>query len=422
MLRRQLFPLAQIGAAGLAFLLWGLMSVRLSAGSQLIPVRSFTAAVPLSLTLSLGVSYLLPNLYRGTDPSLRRVRGPWSGALSISMVLPAALAMGGLGAALIPSTSPRLDLIVAVISSSASLAFGVLTAQIGRIVERLRLVLLGVSAPVILPALWLAVRELDLGTGATVVFASAQALYCLACFCVLRSGAEFRRLPWKQLRTLGSVSLVPHLVLFGVIIQGMRVPASFGGAGQLVVAHQLMLCASVGYTLLASGNAQLSVALQVADPSDLDRVLRTSARRYSVLSVTSAIAALIAVLAAQTYASTSHSSLVGALAVTMIPLCVLNVGFYYSLSTQFMRASKTSPVLLSSSSSVAILAASSLLPQVRDSTSLTLVAYAFVTAILPAPLLFRRGQLSTLSTRSASCYWIIPPLAAASAVLWAVGP
>lgn len=392
--RRQLknyqFAVVQLASAFAAFGAWAVLSLTAPSEVQVVPVRALTVAAPLSLCLFLGTTYLLPNMWRGSTG--HRGVGPWSPVVALSLVVASA-------SLAVSATAPLRSLLVATTGAMATtFALGILLSQVGRIQQSLSIALVGAAAPSIPPALWAASALLGGDSdGAT------WALIACACVYLATAGAVLRRpTGWTTTRslrgtggTIGSaLSLLPHLLFFGALVQGARLLASFSGAAPdvLLTSHYLMLCTSIGLTFLASMNGVLTVTIQTAD-SLSDALLRRVTTSYAVTLTAAALLTLTSTSALLAIDGTF--TLVDAATSALLACATALVGFFYSLSSQLMRDRHTVTLSFSSGAAAGLLFACSFIPTATADLTLY-VSFAASTALLPAVAL----ALSVLNRRA----------------------
>jgi hypothetical protein len=174
----------------------------------------------------------------------------------------------------------------------------------------------------------------------------------------------------------------------------------------LLLSHQLMLCASIGFTLLASFNSLFSVSMQTSEVEEYHGSLASHLRRYAVVGA----ASCLLVIGTAAYVVHRDGSSTGAEAAAIpafLALATANVTFYYSLSAQFLRRSSTMPIALSSGATLALFVGAMLVD--GGGIAHQLGVYAGATFALPAVLLCfqhaaRAPRAHVLSTGAAIVY------------------
>jgi hypothetical protein len=89
--------------------------------------------------------------------------------------------------------------------------------------------------------------------------------------------------------------LIPHLVAFSAISQGIRLLAWLLGSNSLLVrVHYSVLLLNIGATLLAAIHGLLSVRVQMLEQRKFIVAARATGRRYGALGLVAAVAFLLA--------------------------------------------------------------------------------------------------------------------------------
>ena len=410
MIRRILFPATQLISAGLAFVAWAYLSYAAAAPYQDIPIHALAYAAPLSLTLTLGLTYLFPNKYRGIDLSRRSQRGPWSNELTAcAFTSIAAILVGGFLSAL--TSDPTWLTVATVLALSGLFSIGIVCAQVGRATTRLRLALFGATAAPVPPIAWAVLNDLG------VLAKPSARMVCALCAIVgLAIAFNLRQallppalLNWSLLRSdlAQSLPLVPHLLSFGVLVQGIRLTASWSeSADLLLIAHKYMLGASIGLTSLASFNSFFTVVMQSQGDGSFRSSLRTALRRYVQVGFVSCALVLIATLIVQMQVETATDQ--SAAIPLLLTAAVLNVAFYYSLSAQLIRLASTTSIAVASSLAVVVFFLAFFLAVPADSIVGQSFGYAAATSLLPLTLLlFDRFTSRSLARGAAVLYPLV---------------
>lgn len=346
---RVAFPLVQLAAAAVALGAWVVLARTQPESYQALPVQAFTVGVPVSLVLTAGIPYLLPNHFRGPVTSGRQ--GPWAVPVTLAVGAVAAAAASGVLLGLLGAPAAG-----AVLATAALLSAGVLVAQLARVRLALPLMLFGGLAAPLVPLVWLVVALLPGPSARAVVgvvlLGAAAALLGLLCVPWAAAPGDVTR-AGAALAVRASAPLVLHLVAFGALLQGPRLAATLTGAGpgDVVDAHLLMLLLGAGATGVASVHAVLSVGLQTAADDGFERRRGRTARAYAVLGAgVSTVLLLVVWLAAGVLLpGLPRLGLAGGVlaAVTMAALAA-----YYSVSALLLRAGRA-PVLATASLTVA---------------------------------------------------------------------
>ncbi len=292
---RVAFPLVQLAAAAVALGAWVVLARTQPESYQALPVQAFTVGVPVSLVLTAGIPYLLPNHFRGPVTSGRQ--GPWAVPVTLAVGAVAAAAASGVLLGLLGAPAAG-----AVLATAALLSAGVLVAQLARVRLALPLMLFGGLAAPLVPLVWLVVALLPGPSARAVVgvvlLGAAAALLGLLCVPWAAAPGDVTR-AGAALAVRASAPLVLHLVAFGALLQGPRLAATLTGAGpgDVVDAHLLMLLLGAGATGVASVHAVLSVGLQTAADDGFERRRGRTARAYAVLGAGVSTVLLLVVLA-----------------------------------------------------------------------------------------------------------------------------
>lgn len=407
----QLFalPATQILAAAIGLLAWLALGVT-TAEYQALPIQVFATASVLALPLTLGLPYLLPNEFRGSDPATWSGRGAWSAVLAVAL---AAAGIGAFGGAII-SFSGRLSgdvsasaLYGAALSGGSLTACCILTAQMARIVDSLPKMAISTVGNLSTPLMWLLLSSTNMPSHEVAVWYS---LFALSMVLVLIWGERGRLIsPIRAVRSLGSatlrtaVILVPHLLLFAALIQGMRLATTlFQRTESLISAHYLMLLVSIGATLVGALHSILTVRIQAVS----DTLLRAQGTRnagvYGALGFVSSGFLLFASgggfkLVVDEFPSLSRLDI--AVFSSTLPSIVL----YYALSGLLLRHGGTLVLLAGSSTALATFYALELWVG-EISLSASIAAYSLSLLLLPmiafSGLIVRFVRLRAIAART----------------------
>lgn len=375
------WPLAvvQVLGAGAALLGWWALGATASATQQAPAVRAYGWSSVLALPLTLGVAYLLPNLARGARAPLGR--GPWSPYVRLAWwVSGAAVAAGGV---LVVAAALGAPTAVAGLTAVAAgcVSAGVLGCQLARLTGRPGLMAASAAGQALLPVTWClaTLAGLDARAAGLVVLAVAVPAVAALVHRTRALAAPLRRdgLDPRFLRS--ALVLVPHLLVFAVLMQGLRLVAT-GRPADLLAAHLVMLVVTVGATLGGSLHAILTVRVQAAPDADLAARAAANARAYAVVGAVLGVAVAVGVHVAPAlvdgFPRTGPAGLV-ALA-TVLP----SVMTYYATSGLALRTGRAWVVAASSATAVVVLLAAQ--PLVAGATTgEQAVAYAVAVAVLP---------------------------------------
>lgn len=397
------FFLVQAAASGTSFLIWALASHLLPPAAQVPAATALGWGMVLYLPLTLGLPYLLPNLHRGDqDPIaaelvVRTLTGIATGAAVLGVALAVVGALTGA-----PAAPLALSLALA-----GGIVLSITCQQVARIRRRLRIMLVAASANLLLPLGWLGAEILTRDAAASAVFACGLFLaYCLA---TARSlGVRRRGRPdLAALRPMlrRSAPLVPHLLAFGVLAQGIRFTAGLTetSAAAMLQAHFVMTFLGMGMTVISAVQGIVSVDVQLARAEDLHRALRRSAAALTGAGViTSAVVVGV-------YASPLRGLFAGAAAPDPLLLTALALPMplqcaYFAVNNLYLRAERTLELAAASGLTAVLFVAAELL--LRPATpALALLVYDVTLAALPALLL---GRLIATRARSAGAAGLAP--------------
>lgn len=403
-MRRLAFPAAQLASAGLAFIAWFYLSFRANSEFQELPITALTYGTPLSLVTTAGLAYTFPNLYRGIPEKARRESGAWSASLAICLTTTSTCVI--IGVVLSALDSQLLNILGAVFSMTGILGIGIVVAQVGRATSRLFPVFLGALAAPLVPMAWVVGNEFGAPARHVNFLASIAAVFLclLICLTLNRQAVPSQRSDFASVRPqlCRALPLVPHLVLFGLLIQGVRLTGTWSGDDEiLLLSHQVALCASIGYTLLASFNSILTVSLQTESDTGYGVALSRTLNHFVVVGTSAAMLSASAVLFLCLGGTLGTKSLIIA---PLIALSVCNVAFYYSLSCQLMRDGRTSALPVSSGAAVVALIGSGAI--LNGSLIALSFGYAISTSLLPAVLLVASSRGPSRLTLSKGASWL----------------
>lgn len=348
--RHAVFPASQLASAGLTLVLWLIIGQLTDTEAKDVAIGSYALGVPASLLVTLGIPFVLPNTFRSAGRDSRHNSGPWSIPLRIALAFSVSIGTAGVFQSALPANTHSEELTAATLAMAGATAAGIATAQVGRAAGRLALVIVGQLAVPATAVAWLVAIHTSDDHAQRIRIACVLMFSCQAILAFLlrrylgkcpTDSAGLRRL------IMAAALLIPHLLMFGVIIQGARIIAVIGGKPPIVVdtAHTLMLAFSVGLTFLASINSYVAPHLQAtpddAYPNTLDRSLRI----YSF----AAIGAVVAVwLTLWIFNRASLLTGVTAANYAYVAIALISVGTYYSISAQWVRRLRTAPLTIAS--------------------------------------------------------------------------
>lgn len=349
--RSAVFPLSQIASAGIALALWLVIGELANSSVRQIAISSYAFGVPGSLVASLGISYVLPNTFRSTAVGQRRGGGPWSKPLRVALGVSALISAGGAILSFVPDASYRVHVVAASLAVAGTIATGVTVAQVGRTTDRLGLAMLGQFMVPAVAAIWLTsyyisdsdVQQIRLSCtlmlGCAALLASLLVPYLRRC--ERGDDEDLNRL----FRAAGI--LLPHLLLFGILMQGVRIIAVIDGSSSDEVgdAHNLMLAVSVGYTLLASINSYVAPRLQAVREDEYSEELSKALKVYAVAGVAGVICVWTTI---GLFSLGSFLSEIDLATYVFVAASLIAIAAYYSMSAQFMRILRTAPLTMAS--------------------------------------------------------------------------
>jgi len=348
--RHAVFPASQLASAGLTLVLWLIIGQLTDTEAKDVAIGSYALGVPASLVVTLGIPFVLPNTFRSAGGDSRHNSGPWSIPLGIALVFSVSIGTAGVFQSALPANTHNEELIAATLAMAGAIAAGIATAQVGRAAGQLNLVIAGQLAVPATAVAWLAAIHTSEDRAQRIRIACALMFSCQAILAFLlrrylgkcpTDSAGLRRL------IMAAALLIPHLLMFGVIIQGARIVAVIGGKPAIVVdtAHTLMLAFSVGLTFLASINSYVAPHLQATPDDAYSTTLNRSLRIYSLAVIGSVIAVWL------TLWIFNRASLLTGVTVAnyaYIAIALASVGTYYSISAQWVRELKTAPLTIAS--------------------------------------------------------------------------
>lgn len=344
-------------------LLWLILPRFSSPEAQLPAIGAFSLGPVVALPLTLGVPALLPNAFRRTKSGSYESPGAWIPQLRIAFSLcVAAMAVGlltsTLGLAI--NIDPQLSLTAAY---AGAMGIWLTSAQIARVNRSIALMLLaGVLSP-LLPLVWIIGAIVGL-TSAASTFACVALIASVAVAIVYQTRSLWSGRPPLDMKAAisavlsRSTSLVPHLLMFAVIAQGIRVSALMVGAPATMVelSHVAMLGVGASSVLINSVHAFLAASIQSTPEEQVGDHAKRAALLYGILVLvgTTVVLVYFAVLNfAMAPAQVSH------LSEAILALCAGAIAAYYGSSTVLLRYHKQRALPLASGSAITLWAITS---------------------------------------------------------------
>lgn len=329
--------LVQLASAALALVGWMALEVVARPELRVVAVEVLTMASILSLPMTLGIAYTLPNFFRHTQPDERRTPGPWSGHVSIAALT---CLVAGCAGVLIVLVIPRLTAPGLATTCAATIATAVLVSQLARIDGRLTLALAGAAVAPLAPLTWLLLGagEIAERPGA-VVFSFVSLAALLMLLCLTRAyGSSIRAVTRRAVYAVApSTALVLHLLAFTVLMQGVRLlPVITGDDELLLEAHVPALVLGAAFTLVSSGQGVLAVKVQTAGDGS-PRRRPSLLPLYVALGATGATAVMLVSIGVNVrdVAFVSPSTIAGAVGATAA------LTAYYRQSAETLRRQRT---------------------------------------------------------------------------------
>jgi hypothetical protein len=284
---------AQVTGAGLVFVAWAFYSRIVPLSSATIGIEAFALGTILYLPVSLGLPFIAANLFR-RDPPDQNIGS--AGAL-VMLVLTSSAVVAAIGMvssifAICSHTSSSIGMGF-LLGSAGSV--GVMLQQLARIRMSVWKMLFASSVNVTLPCAFSLTVLLNLSAAASqVIVLGIVAFYGLGvgavCCRVIRPRLVLRKSATKRL-LVSAIPLVPHLLAFSFLMQGLRVQAVLSGASSEVLAasHYLMVVLNAGLVVISSIHGLLSVRVQTASQKEFWSMVQSNAGSYATLAVLSSI-------------------------------------------------------------------------------------------------------------------------------------
>lgn len=337
-----LFPLLQIATGGVSFLAWAWLSHQ-------VPLNQYSAmqiavawGSALFLPLSLGLPFVLANFSR-TQGDIGRF------AIALRLVVGTAgvaAIVGGL-LVLLPSDGSQLTVGLTVIIASL-ISLSTLLQQIGRLRWSLPWMLSGVVGSLALPfaaAVWVG------GGGArnqTLVATAAMLALVAACTCGAVIVALRETFATKAKRTdIGSalhlsLPLIPHLLAFGLLMQGPRLAVSLvpNTEEEVLNAAYLMQFMGIGFAVVASLHGLASTSIQRSSDAEYAARRPHFAAYYGAIGAFSAAATVGALYSPITRLFSGFTT-PDPIVLVAVAACFGSLALYYYSSAVIIRLGRT---------------------------------------------------------------------------------
>lgn len=246
--------------------------------------RALAIGMIVYLPLTLGLPFVLPNFYRGHAPQ------PAGARLSIALVVACAtssLVVGAVLRGLSADTWALACTFAGLVAGSAALQ------QVSRIRRNLATMACSSIYNVALPGGVLLAHFL--GSGTWLTQAVMASLACVVLLLLLRERQALAKpAPSEPVPSVIrlAVPLVPHMLAFAVITQGLRIP--FAAADlPMAPAHTVMLFVGLSLAVIMGINSLLAVGIQMAPESEVRAATRRNVPRYLTLGAAGFVGMLL---------------------------------------------------------------------------------------------------------------------------------
>lgn len=382
----------QFGGGLLGFLTWAGLSHAASGRVVELGAHILAIGMLIYLPLTLGLPFLLPNFFRQNEVNGAAMANAAYSIRTIAVASLAAQVVGLILAAVGSGNGWPTNYAGPALVFGGLICAGSTLQQMARIENRVGLMILGSSYNVSLPLVTLmCVRFTDSGLGLPVMISAGlaslgviQVLLCLRTVQRFDISHESRAEVRHVLAT--SLPLVPHLLAFGVLTQGLRIPTMFGSSTEsTLTAHFTMLFVGLSLAVVTGINSVLAVTIQRAAEDQVGSVLTLMSWAYGALGLL-ASAALMCV-----YRSPVRNLFDGAPQFSRIEIALLAFipsAFcsYFFLSSLMIRYRRTWG-LLCSSGPVAIGYAALAIWAERSGTDVQLQMEVYAVSLLALPVL-----------------------------------
>lgn len=289
------FAAIQLASAGLGMLAWMVLP-RFATGAEQEPaILAFALGPVVALPLTLGVPAMLPNAFRRSADGAYLKPGSWAGPLRlIGAILCAVMVVGSVLGIVAVSSGLPLGSVVLTASYAAGMGTWLISAQVARIRDSIGLMTAGALLNPLLPLAWIVFAVMGLPAGvavcATALLIDASCLGIWVSMRGLLRAGESRPAADARNALAVAVILVPHLMLFAVLVQGVRLSAILVGRPSLLeMAHLASLGLTMISVLINSIHALLSVRIQTADDPDLPGAVKATSAGYGALALGSTV-------------------------------------------------------------------------------------------------------------------------------------
>lgn len=327
----------QLAGGLVGFLAWaalGHVSVSLLADGS----RSLAIGMIVYLPLTLGIGPMLPNYFRGETPQEASTA---RALVRISLGVALVVAAGGTLLALVVPVVGVAVVFAAFVATSA------LLQQLARIRVAPLLMTLGSAYNGVLPGALAILALMDVGGGVilfvvAVVILLLQALLSLLIWVLVRS-VSMTAATADAGSALGTAALlIPHMLAFAVITQGVRIPTLFGGDAAIVVqTNVVMLIVGLALAVISAVGTQLSATLQRCAADDAPRVAVRNATIMTGVGLLGSPAVVVAYLIAAPWLF-PYAEPLGAVAIALMAALPPLFCAYFSATAVLLRYRRTS--------------------------------------------------------------------------------
>lgn len=270
----------------LNLLAWVLVSATASVDAVGQAVQVSTFAAVLALPMGLGVPFVIANYLRTDDGVLAPLARVWP---MVRAVVAASAAFGVVGIAICFTAASPASLQVVLglsLANGSVVCLATVVQSLGRIARLPAYLFLGSASSVYFPASLAACLIAASSWTLNLVYCVLGLLLALACVLVRlivrvsRSCDEPVESPALRSVLATAVPLVPHLLAYGSLMQGMRLVAIASESVELITGvHYLMLIVNAGLAVVAGVHSFISVKLQL----QTDVIFSARAARVSAL-------------------------------------------------------------------------------------------------------------------------------------------
>ena len=379
--KAMLYAAIQVAGAGVSLGSWMVLGLVASAAYQQPAIQAYAISSVAALPLTLGIAYVLPNLFRGA--ASRERGGPWSAHIVAAWIV-AAAGVGCGGILVLAAQRGGTDRLAIGLGLTAGgfAAASVLGAQVARITERPGLMAVSACGQAVLPITWCLAFLAGTSAERGALITLAVAIAGLAVLVGACRRLTPRMTPWPLHRgfMLQAIVLIPHLVLFGILMQGLRAASAGMTPADLLASHQVMLAVTAALTLGGSLHAIFTVRVQAADTPQIHDVIRSNARGYALTGGTIGLALVVGTMIGPLVLPGFPR--LGPLGLIAVAAIVPGVMMYYAASGLALRWGQAWIVTTSSVCAVAVFAATQIAGHAGALES-RLLLYALAVLVLP---------------------------------------